>query len=428
MPTNNVLTPTAILKETYAVMHQESNFLMKTNRQYDNRFANSGLSFGKIGQSLNVRLPAKYVTRTGNTMQTQNYVERQLPLALVTIHGVDLSFTQEQLTFSIQDFSERVLRPAVSQLTATIEAYHLANFYKKISRYVGLVTTASTTVFRDFQNNGRKLTEMLAPKSNRTMTLDPQTRVDFSDAVKGLFQSSDNIRDQYVEGLVGRTGGYNCFENTLAPAHTSGTFTSAGMAITTSAGFTTPYYDGTGNATPTDPSSPFSLYIDGMSAAAFKAGDVFTITGVKAVHPETKQAYGDDITFTLQEDATYSSTRLELKVLPVPIFGGAYANISRAIADNDVVTFLGPATTAAAITYGQNISFHRDAYAFVTADLEDPSQYGAWGTREVFDNLSIRIWRQGDIVNGNFPCRLDIAHGGAAIYPEWASRWVHAQS
>lgn len=43
------------------------------------------------------------------------------------------------------------------------------------------------------------------------------------------------------------------------------------------------------------------------------------------------------------------------------------------------------------------------------------------------DGLSIRIWRQGDIANGNFPCRLDIAWGTAAIYPEWACRHVHVQ-
>lgn len=422
MPNNTTLTPRVILREVYAVLHQQSNFIMNTNRQYDGRFAQKG---AKLGQALDVRLPAKYTTRRGNTMQTQNYVERKVELPLATIDGIDLNFGQEELTFSIDDFSERVIKPAVSQLTATVEADSMAQLYKKVANYVGLVTAASTTVYRDFQNAGRYMTDQLAPLVNRTATLNTQTRVDFSDAVKGLFQSSESINRQYVEGIVGRTGGFDVYENTLVPTHTSGTFTSSGISVTTSAGATIPYYDGTGNATS---QGPFSLFVDGFSAAALKAGDVITITGVKDVHPETKQAYGYDKRFVLQADATWSATRLELQILPVPIFGGAYQNISRAIADNDVVTILGPASAGSAITYGQNMMFHKDAFAFVTADLEDPSQYGAWGAREVMDGLSMRIWRQGDIVNGNFPCRLDLAWGVAAIYPEHAVRWVHTQA
>lgn len=206
---NTVLTPRMILREVYALMHQSSNFIMRTNRQYDSRFARQG---AKIGQTLDVRLPAKFVTRVGNTMSVQNYVERKVELPLATIHGVDLNFGQEELTFSLDDFSERVLRPAVAQLTATIESQAMQAAYKKVANYVGIVTTASTTVYRDFQSMGRFLTENLAPTSDRTACINPQTRVDFSDAVKGLFQSSDNIRDQYVEGMVGRTGGFDVYE------------------------------------------------------------------------------------------------------------------------------------------------------------------------------------------------------------------------
>lgn len=418
---NVVLTPRIILREIYAIMHQESNFLMRTNRQYDSRFASSGLN-GKIGQTLDIRLPAKFVTRTGNTMSQQNYVERSVELPQATIYGVDLNFTQEQLTFSLEDFSARVIRPAISQLASTMEYNAMASLYKKVANYTGIVTTASTTQYRDFQTGGRFLSENLAPKPDRTATLDPQTRVDFSDAVKGLFQSSDNIREQYVEGIMGRTGGFTCFENTLAPRHTSGTFTATTISVTTTAG-SPGFFDGTGNATT---NLPFNLDIDGTSAYAFKAGDIFTIAAVNEVHPETKQDLGYLKRFTLQADVS-GTTTATLSLYPPLIFGGAYQNASAPALNNAVVTFLGPATTAAAITYGQNLLFHKDAFAFVNADLEDPTPYGAWGAREVIDNLSMRIWRAGDIANGNFPCRFDIVGGWAAIYPEWACRWVHAQ-
>lgn len=419
---NTVLTPSMILREVYAIMHQASNFIMRTNRQYDNRFANNTL---KIGQSLDVRLPAKYTTRTGNAMQTQNHVERKVALPLATINGIDLNFGQEDLTFSIQDFSDRVLKPAVSQLTSTVENTAMSTLYKKVANYTGIVTTASTTVYRDFQNGGRYITENLAPQAGRTACIDPQSRVDFSDAVKGLFQSATRIEEQYIEGVMGRTGGFNCYENTLMPAHTSGTFTATTLTVTTTAG-SPGVYDGTGNAYSND---AFSVNLDNggsMSAISLKAGDIVTFSAVNAVHPETKQSLGYLKRFVIQEDVT-GTTTATIKILPVPIATGAYQNVSAGILDNAVMTLLGPATTASAITYGQNLMFHEDAFAFVTADLEDPSQYGAWGAREVMDGLSIRIWRQGDIANGNFPCRLDLAWGTTAIYPEWAARWVHAQ-
>lgn len=418
---NTVLTPQMILKEVYALMHQSSNFIMRVNRQYDDRFANREL---KIGQTLDIRLPPKYTVRDGNTMSQQNHVERKVPLPLATINGIDLNFTQEQLTFSIQDFSERVLKPAVSQLTATVEHRAMRELYKWVPNFVGVVTTATTTKFREFQTAGRFLTENLAPLSDRTATLNPQTRVDFSDAVKGLFQSSDNIREQYVEGVIGRTGGFNCYENTLVPAHTTGSFTTA-IAVTTSTTADTGF-DGTGNAWPTG--DAFELKVDGANPLVLKRGDIITISGVYEVHPETKQSYGYLKRFVVQTDVSAGSGTKTVPILPFPILSGAYQNVSAPIANDAAVTLLGPASGASAITYGQNLMFHRNAFAFVTADLVDPSQYGAWGAREQFEGLSIRIWRQGDIVNGNFPCRLDIAWGCAAVYPEWACRWVHAQS
>lgn len=421
---NTVLTPRMILREAYAIAHQASNFIMNTNRQYDDRFARKG---AKIGQALDVRLPAKYTTRTGNTMSTQNHVERKVELPLATIRGVDLNFGQEELSFSLDDFSKRVLRPAMSQLIADVEA-DAFSMYKRVANYVGnFVTTTTGLNYLQFQKTGKFLTENLAPQSERVACVNPESRVAFSDSVKGLFQSAESIKKQYVEGIMGRTGGFDIYENTILPTHTTGIVTTTGGAITvtTSAAADTGY-DGTGNAWPTG--DAFSLKVDGFTSANLKEGDVITITGVYDVHPETKQARGYLKRFVVQEDTNLSSSGT-LPILPFPILSGAYQNVSAAIVDGATVTVLGVTTGAASgLTYAQNLSFHKDAFAFVTADLEDPSQYGAWGTREVMDNLSLRIWRQGDITNGAFPCRLDIAYGFAPIYPEWACRHVHLQA
>ena len=58
---------------------------------------------------------------------------------------------------------------------------------------------------------------------------------------------------------------------------------------------------------------------------------------------------------------------------------------------------------------------------FVSADLEMPN--GAdFAAREVFDGISMRIWRDGDIINDKFPTRMDVLFGQKVLRPEWAVR------
>lgn len=415
---NSLLTSSIILKECYAIMHQKANFVMRTNRQYDGRFANKG---AQIGQQLDIRLPPKFTTRTGNTMASQNVVDRKVTLPLATIKGVDLLITQEDLTFKIEELSERILQPAVSQLSATVEGDMLATLYKQVANFAngpGQTTTTSYATYGNFQETTRYLAEALAPPTPRTATITPQTRVDFGTDVKGLFQDSSAIAKQYLDGMMGRTAGYEVFENTLVPSHTPGTFN--GTLSTTVSTTADGGYDGTGNAYTTS----FGLKFDVTTSYAFKAGDVIEIGNVLEVQPETKTSYGRRKQFVVVADTTGTTTGT-LTIAPAPILSGAYQNVNTAIADNAAITVVGSVTgagTAGRTIYGQNLMFHRDAFAIVFADLEDPSQYGAWGAREVFDSMSMRIWRQGDIINGTFPCRLDVCYGGVAVYPEWAVR------
>lgn len=415
---NTLLTSSIILKECYAIMHQKSNFISRTNRSYDGRFANKG---AQIGQQLDIRLPPKFTTRTGNAMASQNVVDRKVTLPLATINGVDLLLTQEDLTFKIEELSERILQPAVSQLAATVEGTALQTLYKQVANFAngpGQTTTTSYATYGNVQETTRYLAEALAPPSPRTATLTPQTRVDFGTDVKGLFQDSSAIAKQYLDGMMGRTAGYEVFENTLVPSHTPGTFNgtlSTTVSTTADGGF-----DGTGNAYTTS----FGLKFDVTTSYAFKAGDVIQVGGVNEVQPETKASYGRLKQFVVVAD-TSGTTTGTLTIAPAPILSGAYQNVSAAIADNAAITVVGSVTgttTTGRTIFGQNLMFHRDAFAFVTADLEDPSPYGAWGAREVFEGMSMRIWRQGDISNGTFPCRLDIAWGTVAVYPEWAVR------
>lgn len=412
MADNVNLTPLEITRESLRVLHQKLNFVGNINRQYDNRFAVEG---AKIGTQLNVRMPAKYKTRTGATASFQGHVQRSTPLIVASQIGVDLSFTSVELTMDIDRFSERVIEPAMAQLAADIEYACLQIAYQRVANYNG--TTSTQLNYKRFRENGAILTKNLAPYGGRHAWLSPDSAVEFGDAVKGLFQDSEEIKKQYKEGMMGRTGGFDTYENTLLPSHTRGSL--AGTPLTAGAALGV-------STTANSWSSQTVLQIDGAtSGTTVLAGDVITLEGVYGVHPETKQNTGQLAKFVVQEDVTLTTaaTAYAVTVKPALIYGigNAYQNsVLSGVSDTDGLTVA--AFGVADATYGQDLFAHTDAFTFVTADLEDVSQYGAWGAREEMDGISMRIGKQWDIVNDAVPCRVDVLYGFAELYPELASR------
>jgi len=215
---NGILTPTMITREALRVLHQKCNFIGNVNRQYDDRFAQSG---AKIGTSLNIRMPAKYTVRSTKTASYQDHVERSTPLTVSSQVGVDVSFSSVELTMDLDDFSERIINPAMAQLAAHIENQCLGVAYKLVPNYTG--TTSTQITYKSFQQNGSNITNNLGPTGDRSAWLTPTSTVEFNDAVKGLFHDQTNIKKQYRDGMMGRTGGFDVYENTLIPTHTRGT-------------------------------------------------------------------------------------------------------------------------------------------------------------------------------------------------------------
>ena len=108
--------------------------------------------------------------------------------------------------------------------------------------------------------------------------------------------------------------------------------------------------------------------------------------------------------------------------LPV---NGASQNVSGSPADNAQV-FKRESDDSTAIgasaDYKVSMGFHKEAFAFATADLVMPSGVD-FSAREVMDGISLRVVRQYDINNDKFPCRIDVMYGYKAIRPELAVRY-----
>ena len=409
-----------ITREAARILHQQGNFLGNVNRGYDDRFAQSG---AKIGSSLNLRLPAKYTVRTNATFAGQDHTERSTPITVSSQYGVDVSFTTADRTLSLDDFSKRVLAPAMKQLAAKIEYDALALAYKYVNQYTNATTDTKLT-YRYFQKNGQNMTDVLSPMADRTAILTPASAVEFMDATKGLYQSSQAIAEAWKEGKMGRTGGFDVYENTLLPAHTTGSL--AGTTLTDGAAL------GTSTTTANTWVSQTVLEIDGAtSGTTLKAGDIITLSGCYAVHPESKQNTGKLQTFVVQSDVTFTTTadNYSVTVKPGMIYGtgNAFQNCvlsGPANSDGLTVTRIGAASTA----FAQDLFFHKDAFVFGTADLEDVSAYGASCARANTDGIALRWVQQYAIGSDTVAGRFDILWGFAPLYPELASRHLTTQS
>ena len=392
---NSLLTPTAVTREALRILHQKLNFVGNIKRDYDDSFAKSG---AKIGDSLKIRLPNQYTVRTGATLSAQDTSEISTTLQVATQKGVDLNFSSVDLTMSLDDFSKRILDPAMSVLAANIEADALSMM---LDVYQNVNNIGSAITFGKLMSSRKVLNDALAPMdNNRSILLNTQDNVDLVDGLKGLFQDSAAIKEQYREGSMGRTGGFDFYENTLIANKTTGTAASA-------TGYTV------NGAVTTNGSTAVTL---AAGATSFKKGDVITFVGCNRVHPETKADTGVLQSFVVTAD--YAGGAGSLSFAPAIYTSGGRQNVVAAgIANGVAVAKIGGASAI----YKPSLAFHKDAFAFATADLVMP-QGVDFASRQVLDGISMRIVRQYDINMDQFPCRLDVLYGYKTIRPELACR------
>ena len=390
---NTILTPTAVTRKALAILHQKLNFIGSINRQYDNSFAQTG---AKIGDSIKIRLPNEYTVRTGATLSAQDTSESSTTLQVATQKGVDVRFTSAELTLSLDDFAERILEPAMSVLAANMEADALS---MALDVYQAVNNVGSAITLNKVLGARKLLTDALAPQSNRKLILNTQDNLDLVDGLKGLFQDSSTIAKQYRDGLVGSTAGFgDIYENTLLPSQTTGTAQSATTYTVNGAGQTG------------------SAVTVANGSTTFKKGDIVTFAGCNRVHPETKADTGVLQQFVVTAD--YAGGAGNLAVSPAIVTSGGRQNVSASPTNGGAVTKIGGASAV----YRPSLAFHKDAFTFATVDLEDVSKYGAWGAREVYDGISMRIARQYDINSDAIPCRVDVLFGYKTIRAQLAAR------
>ena len=397
---NSILTIDMITRKSLEILENNLVISRNVNRQYDDSFAIEG---AKIGSTLRIRLPDRALVTDGAALQVQDDNEQFTTLTVASQKHIGVNFTSAELTMQLDDFAERVLKPRVSQLASSVDA-DVASVYKNIYNAVGTPGSTPSTSLVLLQAQ-QKLNEFATPMNTRYATVNPAANAGLVEGLKSLFNPTATISRQFKNGMMGE-GVLGLDEINMSQSivqHTTG-------------------------VTPTSPIVATAVSTQGATSLAisftsgsptFNVGDIFTIAGVYAVNPQTRQTTGALQQFVVTAPVTVSSSTTATLSISPAIYTptNALATVDSFPAASAALVFLGGSATA----YPQNLVYHKDAITLATADLLLP-QGVDMASRQVHNGISLRIVRQYDINNDRMPCRVDVLYGFAAIRPVTAVR------
>ena len=377
---NNLLTISKITNEALMVLENELTFTSEVDRNYDDQFSVVG---AKIGQTVNVRKPGRFIGTTGPALNVEDFNESSVPVTLSTQFHVDTQFTSQDLALSLDMFSSRVLKPAVAAIANKIDRDGLTMATLNTANIVGTAGTPPTGLIT-YLTAGAYLDSEGAPRDGRrSVIVEPFTSATIVDSLKGLFVPQEAIGEQYRKGLMGRdSAGVNWKLDQNVVSQTFGSWSANTIAINVS----------TGTGFLTSGWSQFStISLAASSASTLNAGDVFTIPGVYAVNPQNRQSYGKLRNFVVMATTTVGTGATSVQVSPAIITAGQFQNVSVTSSGSQNIT----AFNNTGVSSPQNIMSHRHAFTLAVADLELPDGVhfaGRASDKEI--GLSMRVVRQ----------------------------------
>ena len=401
---NNLLTISKITNEALMVLENELTFTSEVDRNYDDQFAVVG---AKIGNTVNVRRPGRFIGTTGPALNVEDFNETSVPVTLSTQFHVDTQFTTQDLALSLDMFSDRVLKPAIAAIANKVDRDGLSMAALNTANIVGTAGTPPTGLIT-YLTAGAYLDAEGAPRDGRrSCIVEPFTGATIVDSLKGLFVPSDRIGMQYEKGLMGRdSAGMNWKMDQNVVSQTFGSYAgTATINTSTDTGILTSGWAQTS-----------TLTLSKTGTFTPNVGDTFTIAGVYAVNPQNRQPYGSN---KLRNFVVTAISGNSVTVSPAVISAGQFQNVSISSPGASAVT---PFNQTGVVS-PQNILMHRNAFTVAMADLELPEGVHFAGRAADKDlGLSIRVVRQYTINNDSIPTRLDVLYGWAPLYPELSCR------
>lgn len=402
---NTLLTIDMITREALRLFRNSNWFLRTIGRQFDEEFGRAG---AKIGQQLRIRLPNDYTLRVGPTAVPQGTAEQNTVLVLGTQMGVDVSFSSVERAMQLDDYSQRILAPAVNTLVGGVavqtmmEIEAASNFVQNTDSSGNMISPSAGT----WLTAGAMLDQNGAPRNDRFIVMDPLTQARTVTGLMGLFNPQAKISDQYIRGTISvDTLGFDWGMDQTTIKHVTGAY-------------------GAGPLTVAGANQTGSTIAVAALTGPLNQGDMITIAGVNSVNRVTKADNGTLCQFTILMPANTGATSITVyppiippaqnptpppATLPVP-----FQTVTASPAAGAAITVL----THAGSMYRANFAYYAEALTLATGELELPGGVHE-AARETYDGISLRMVTDYAVLSDQFITRLDILFGAKMVRPEW---------
>jgi P22 coat protein - gene protein 5 len=401
---NALITPNWVLKRVGRIAINNLKFANNVDRSYNDEYVQAG---AKVGDTISLRLPQRFVTTKGQAFQQQAIVDKIVPVTLTDQANVGISFSSFQMTVDVDDYNSRYVEPAAVQLANTIDFDGLSRIQNLIYNAVGTPGT-NPTANSTYLNAFALLSNLAAPPRRNVITsVDMQTAI--TAANFALFNPSSTIAESFREGVYATNtlGFREWYWDQNVAIHTNGTFSG------------TPLVNGANQ-------TGSSLITDGWGSGVsnLNVGDKFTLgpsavagtAGVYSVNPQNYQSTGTLQEFRVVAPINDTTGAMTITIDPPIITSGALQTVTASPVDNAVISVFG--TTA--LQYHAAIAWVKEAVVMVMADLVEP-QGGALSERIRSKPLgfALRFVKQYNILSDQNLARIDGIYGYQAYRPEW---------
>ncbi len=410
MPNNTLLTNQVITFEALDVLENTYNAMIHINSEYSNDFEFGG---AVLGQTLSIRKPPRYVGRLGQAVNIEAITESFVPLTLSYQRGVDTQVSSQNLVLDINNYRKRILEPQVVRVSNLIDQ-DVCGLAQGLNNFVGTPGTTPTTL-TTYLAAKTKLDNLAAPMDGgRCMFLNPAAESSLVDNLKGLFQASNEIKEQYLSGMMGRSIGFDFYMDQNIYVQTVGAL---------------------GSSTPVVGTAPASgattVSTTGWSSGTLNAGDIIsfvsTSTPVNSVNPQSYQSTGQTAQFVVTATTSDSGGTMVIPFAPAMVSSGQLQNVTNTPAVSTAVyVYDTPAasfSTIASKASPQNLAVHKDFGTLAMVDMPLPG-----GTDKAYraasrkSGKSIRVIRDFVASTDQWIQRLDVLYGVAVLRQELGVR------
>src|ERR1700722_7468508 len=320
MASNSLLTPSLITKETLVILENNLVMAAKVNRQFENQFV-------KIGSSITMRKPNRFTVSSGPALQIQNIVEPSTSITISNQRHIDFQFSSQELTLTVEEFTDRYLKPATLRLANQVDQDVAAN-YSGLWNEVGVPGTPPAN-FSSLAAVGQRMDEYSVPQDGRVLVLNPAAYWSLANGLSTLFVRS--AAEPALKGFIAMIANFEVYIDQNAPQQTVGLL--GGTPVVNGA-------NQTGS----------SLITNGWTASVtglLNVGDVFTMAGVFAINPANGQSTGQFlnmvVTAPVNSDSGGNAT---IPISPGITTTGAFATASASPANLASITVKGSSATS----------------------------------------------------------------------------------